>query len=709
MARSRSRNRYTPERGSASKPLHEVDWKNDDDVVAFVQGLEDTRSQRKGSLEKEWLLNISYYLGKQNVRWNDGTGALYERNVPSWRARLVCDKILPFVRKAIARWVRNDPTWTAVPATNEQEDQQVARVANQVLEGYWRHCDMSFVLIDALTWMGTTGNGFLKALWDVQKGPPISVGADDLEGGGEQDKGLLERAKQKFEEVLGRKPEKDETKELHLGDLEIEAVSPFEIDVPVGTTSVRNALWLKHSKIRDPDYIRQRYGKDVDVDSDEGLAGYYQRRIESMTSTGSGSTSDMDEGVMVHELWVRPIKGWPKGIRVVVGGGKVLEEPKANPYEHGLIPFVQLKEVHVSGRFWADSVVTHLRPLQDDYNKARSQVKENRDAMSKPKWLVHRMARIAGNAITSEPGEIIIWEGTIEPKPVVPPPIPHYVTQTMELDQADMQDIAFSHDVSMGKNPPGARSGDMIQSLKEGDEQDLTPTGQMIDRAIEHLGSLVLQTLHQYVSEDRLVKIVGKNNALDVVSFRGTDLVGKSSMPNVSYFDVRVQSYSKLPQSRTATLGLIDKMVERTVLNPQADRDTILGAIGMGDTKGFVDETAADRSRQIWENNLLAGGQNIQPERYENHAVHMKVINEYRKGAEFITMEPKVKMLFEQHYMTHELMEVAEVARKQALLQQAMVQQQLMVSGAVDQPPGSEQTLPGQEQALQPTGEPQPG
>ena len=666
-----------------SQAFHEVDWSNPTDVVDFVALQAETQHRRKEELEREWLQNILWYRGEQYREWSVAHGLFQDPPAPEWRARLVCNLIMPYVRTEVARLLRTKPIWTVTPATADTQDIEVSRISDKVLIGYWRHLEVSPKLMDAAFWMVITGNSFFKCTWDGQAGGSLSFQANDLaEADGGQQDGMFD----KLRSMLGLGAQDDVPDEIgaNLGDASIEVISPFEMDVGIGALSVQDAPWLLHSKVHDPGKVEMEYGIKVDPDLDDARPGYVQRRLENMM--GTGDTEDETSGVLVHELWTQPVKGFPTGLTCIVAGKKLLVRPRENPYrrnETPYKPFFHLKQLPIPGQFWGMSVVDSIKPLQAEYNKGRSQLVENRNMMSKPKWLIHTSSGVKKVAITSEPGERISWGGSplFKPEMVTPPSIPSYVQNMLDLDRRDIQDVAAQHDVTQAKAPPGLKSGVAITALQEGDQRDMGPTGQSMDYAGGELGGFLLQLLSEKVSEERLVKIIGDDRVVETKWFKGEQLSGENAgKPNVSYFDVTADTFSQLPMSKTATIEFVGHMIDRGILHPQQHRRQIIQMIGMGEAQTLLAEGSLDRSRQLMEISFIVKGTEIAPERYERHDVHMEVLNEYRRGSEYEQLEDEIKKQLEFHGRGHESMAAAEAVRPQILLALAQQQQALIIA-----------------------------
>jgi len=628
--------RRTKKEDRRLKSFHSVNWREPQDIVDFIMGMWDTRRQRRWWLERTWYTNISFFLGHQWVEWNATNGTLYQPKVPRWRVRLVANLLQGVSRKIVAMVLAQRPIWTALPATGEPQDAVVARTLEKLVKYYWSGpLEADIRLVDALGWMTTTGLGVWRAYWDPMKSSEMMLAAEDVE-----DKSLIGNLKQL--EIEGKN-------RVNLGDLVLESKSPFQIDPDPWCTDFSSLPWVIETTMRSVEWVHDHYpktGKDVEADDTENL-NFFERRIADLAGpnqrhfggSASGSADSSKQNMVnLHELHALPFGKYRRGIYAVVAGDTLLDI-RYNRWRSGgqiILPYAFMEEIKVPGRLWPTCALEQGVSLQAEYNKGRSQIVENRNLMSRPKWFVAKGAGIGDEALTSEPGEVVYHAFAHMPVAWVPPPLPPYVLRTLELARQDIQDATMIHEVSQAKAPTGIKSGRAILALQEQDQTVIGPMIMRLEHGISKLGSAMMECLSRNATEERIVKIAGKNELYEVEEFIGSDLIGKNKdRPGVNYFDVRIKLHSQLPLTPDARRQAITELVSGQVLNPQTDRDLILEMLELGTDEPLYDTARMDRSNQRKENKELMAGKLMQVQDYDNDLVHIEVMEQHQKSPEY--------------------------------------------------------------------------
>lgn len=643
----------------SSKKFHELDLQDPTQVVNFLKDRWRAREWRRATLERQWYLQMAFYLGYQWHEVYQHSRDLYLPNYLPWRARIVANRLQGIVRKRVAQHLKTRPTWVARAATGDIEDIQVAQVATKVLQGYWHKEKMPRHLVDSLTWTGITGNSFIRVVWDPTRGQQMATTPEDL--GLSMDGAIPPELLQAIT-ASGLIP-------FSGGDLFFESRSPFEIDPDEGGKKIEDLEFLIDTSIRSPGHIRDRYGVEIDNAhaKDQSLTKHYLDRISNFTEPDSsdatfGSESD-DSGVAEHTLWVRPCKKYPKGLWVVTAAD---QEMARGELDTPAIPYIHLMDIPVPGRFWATSSVAQCLELQRDYNTGRSKLVDWRNLMANPKWLVAKGAGIKDSALTDEPDEVVEYTYPFKPEQVAPPPIPESVFKTLDLTLRDIEDVSGQREVSNARVPTGVRSGTMIAQLEEQDESLIAPTVMLTEEALGLLGSYALHILHRRVDAQRLVKYTGKDNEVEAVQFTGRDIVGKRGA-EVDYFDVKVELGSQLPLSKGAKHAFIMDLVQVGVLDPKADRSMILTMLDIGSEEPVYEESRLDRNAIFTENNNLDQGIGLAINPWDNDLRHIEGHRLRQKQPDYqriVALNPVVGVLYEQHISDH----VDRAARAQGML-----------------------------------------
>jgi hypothetical protein len=690
-------------RSSITSPLS-VDWSDEDSIVGAIEALYQSRSELKYSLEREWYQNIAWYMGFQYLIWGRSTSRLYEPKAPSWRVRLVVNFLQSTIRTLASKLYKNAPEWDVIPATTDAADLQISQVSGQLLDADWYRMDMPSKTIEILLWMLTTGNIFPKMYWDPEAGDPVFL--PGIEG-----------------------VELDEP--LAVGETTCELVPPFSMLIDPQATVFRDAQWSLESKRVNIHELIEQYPRAEGLTAsgvDRGTHLFpFLKHLKTLSSRGNpevtyASNIEADkDAIMVHEWWIRPRNRkrskLKKGKMIVMAGNRVLNGDGKGvdfPYHHGMLPYAHMGEVYVPGRLWYDCTLNQMKHLQMDYNRSASQLIENRNLTSRPKWAVPKGSGISDAALTSQPGEKVHHNPGFKPEPIEPPQTPNYVREMMTRHKEDMEDISGVHEVSRAQAPGQIRSGRGVLALIEQDESRLGLVLRHIEEQFSRLGKMDLALSAQFVTETRIARIIGHNDELLLFNYDGNSLVGGSAtLPGVNYFDVRVRTTVGFPNSRAAQMDLLATLLENRVLLPEQnprDRRLVLQTLSIGTIEDHLDKARVHRSRQLREIEQMVQGIPTKAEEWHDHEVHLDVLNEFRNSARYDNLPSEQQQMVTQHAAAHEewiaLLQVKPelMVRKAAML--GMVQMKMGMTGQLAANEGSNLMADGGASAPQPKQQP---
>jgi hypothetical protein len=594
--------------------------------------------------ESQWYVNLAFYYGKQNIAKmvSKATAAGYQYTVPKappWRVRMVINKIRTITRHEVARLTSQKPIFTVVPATTEDEDYQAARVGEAIFRAVYSDKKVARELRRAAWWSVITGTGYLKSYWD---------------------------------------PNKVDTNSNQVGDFCIERVNPWYVFVPdLEAEDIEDQPWVCHASTKSPQYIKNTWGLDVQPEAKS------VNLMEDAFLNLIGARNQKKDSVLCLEYWMKPGSHprFPKGGMFVIIGSNIIVQSEEYPYKHGQFPFYKIDYVQ-SGKYYADSTITDLIPLQREYNRTHSQIIEAKNLMAKPRLVAPR-GSINPRAITTEPGQVIMYTpGFDKPSELTMQSLPTHVFQELEYLRGDMDDISAQHEISRGGTPSQVTAATAISYLQEQDDSKLSATISSVEEAFQKLGVHILNLVVQFWNTERMVRVVGLDNAFEAEHWSANDLRGNT--------DLRVESGSALPQSKAAKQAFVMDLLKLGIIPPER----ALEMLDIGGIEKIYEEYLIDK-RQVQRENLKlaalakdqqalqqamprpvmdpatgqpqidpATGQPVleppplllEPNSWDNHQVHIMLHNQYRKSQQFELLPPPIKAQFEQHVMIHEYM-----------------------------------------------------
>jgi hypothetical protein len=654
----------------------------DNALIAWVSEKYQLHRNERMPLERQWYVNLAFHFGRQNVAMTrDLTNtlgfSLHTPKAPPWRVRMVINHCRRIVRTEVSKLASQRPRPFVVPATTEDEDQIATRVGETILESRFQTPEYGQVHRSWIWWGSVCGTSFLKQYWDPHK---------EVKAG----------------------------KKTVTGDICIDRLTPFEILVPnLAQEDIQKQPYVIHGQTMSVEQVKLYYGVDVLPDA-VGLTDLMEDQFLHLV----GAAQIRKDKVLVLETWIKPgmHPQFPQGGMFTVAGNKLVQVTDKWPYNHGEFPFYKYGGIF-SGRFYGDSILVDVIPVQRELNRTRSQIVENKNLMGKPKLLAQR-GSINPKLITSEPGQVILYQpGFEKPTPLPHQPLPGYISQELERLHVDLDDLSGQHEITRGTNPSQVTAATALSYLQEQDDSKLYYQVASIEDAISKLGSHYLELVTQYWDEPRMVRVVGSESIIEAEHWRGSDLNGNT--------DVHVMAGSGLPQSKAAKQAFIMDLIKLGML-PQ---DQALEMLEIGGLERIYEEVLVDK-RQVMRENLIMSRlteEEIEIRRqakaaeaaiaqaqgspeelaslalehgddavsaiqdiadttpepiipinsWDNHEFHIQYHNRFRKTQKFSTLPDAVKSEFELHIVAHQEALREEMMRQQGI-DPAMQQQELM-------------------------------
>lgn len=587
------------------------------------------REEGHGIVEREAWLNMSYMLGQQHVGYDNvkktlTPAARTRRGDPNAPVRITANKIGGLVERTISRLTKSAPIPECRPVSNEDDDVSAAKVGTRTLQHELNRLHWAALLPRLYFWVLPLGWSFLHVYWNPEAGA-----------------------------VAGE----DELGEVRQGEVEVRIVPGTEMKIDPNARDWDEVRWCVRSVNMTRAAIYEQYGV-TQVSGDSTLVRDLAEDVTGLLAGGSGGyggglgggsgeTSQSQrrkvERIAVHQLWLKPGgRQRPEGLVLTWSGDTILEAARPFPYEHNELPFVPFSLLpgigFAEGRTWMGD----LRALQSDYNDARSREATIRRTLV-PKILAAR-GQIDPNRVTSRV-EVIDYAPTgPTPSWLVPPATwMQQFEQAMQRADMEMGERAGQAEVSQGNAPAGAPAA-AILALQEADESKLAVSAKELGESVERLGFQVLMLARQFWTEERLVRSWSETGKLDVLRFNKADIAGQ--------LDVHVSAESMMPKSKTARAQLALDMWDRQIMTDPAAFIRLLEIPGIG----FLQESLDLDTRQAErENERMLFGEDVQPEDWHNHPVHIESgHNKYRKTPEYETeWDDVAKARMDNHIREH--------------------------------------------------------
>ena len=618
---------------------------------------------RRSGLESQWAINLGYYNRSDSSTDKNPYGSSPNNKPQPGTKKVRVNRIRSIIRTELAKLTSQMPNVSVAPATGENEDMLAAEAAEQVIDSYLHRDEVVVAFKQASFWQSVAGNGFVKAYWNPESIDPVQIKtpvSTSLDG------------------------EETTDPEVPEGDIDIQSVTPFHLLVPnLLQEELEKQPYLIHLNILTVNQVKLQYEKEL-AGKEPKASMVSSEDILSGTTMNTTSDSQPDS-VPVAEFWLKPgaHEDFPEGALITLVGNILVGFQSVFPYRTGRYPFAHLQGIP-TGTFYCSSTIEDLIPLQIEYNANRSLIANARNIMGKPQLLAAK-GSISAAKITNTYGLVIEYKpGLPAPQPMPIAQLPGYIENETQIILTDMEDLSGQHQVSKGSTPAGVTAATAISFLGERDDAYISTYYKSVEKAVEKIARQVLGLAVQYWDVPRLIKVVGADSYVDVIYVRNIDLRNNT--------DVRTDANSNVPQSRAARKAELNDMVLNGIISPEQFLElNDIGGVNRVTDVIQIDRKHAQRENtkfknlnvqeldmlnQEWEARMeevratvpedqlqqleAMGHELVTPplaipvNEWDEHEVHIKYHNMFRKSQEYEGLEPQVQDQIDRHVKMHE-------------------------------------------------------
>lgn len=602
----------------------------DIDLCAFVKKqVDDVRMQAtRISHEGIWMTNIAYLLGFDSVYYDPSmrqfrplgqvSGSYVRRN------RIHSNLILPAVQNRLARMIKAAPRYEVRPNSLTEEDKDAAKLGEDIIGAVWDAEHINRKRIDLGMWLQECGHSYIGVCWDDQKGERIP---EDLcpEGG------------------------------VHYqGGCRIDVVPAFEGFADPLAKTMDEAGWFARVKARKLDYFRTHYPERGNLVKEEGvwlLSTQYEMRINTLNTVGpasSGTAEQMKGAALEISYYEKRSQSYPNGRHVVSANGVLL---KNGELPIGEIPYAKFDDVVIGGKFYSESLITHARPLQDQYNRTLVKRAEWVNKLLTGKYIAARGHGLHQESINDQSGEVVEYDpvpGAQEPHAMNIPNLPSYAYEESKEIKNDLNEIFSLSQVSRGQLPSASIPAMGIQLLLEQDETRMGVETEQHEHSWAKVGGFILRYEDKYAITSRTLKTKGREKNYDIRNYTGEDLRKN--------FDVTVIRGSTVPNSKVIHRQEIMNLFSEGLLGPPQEpavRDKVLGMLQYGDVGEAWEDHHLDKMQV--QRDMEEIEQDMAPpvDEKDNHILHMIDKNRYRKSDKFFSLTPLGQQILQDNIGAH--------------------------------------------------------
>jgi hypothetical protein len=439
-----------------------------------------------------------------------------------WRSKLFVPWSFTVVETIIPKVFAREPKWRAI-ARNPDFPEDGPRTVADLLTYQWNHAGMRLKMYDYIKDSLMYSKGYAKVSWKFKtKTTTIQepvVGKDDVIT---------------FKEVTKSEIEHD--------DPEIEIVDPSDIYVDPDAVSGGfggDALYMIHRKTKTLDEVKDNpnYKNTGDI-KQTSYADQYMDKLYRYND----NVPSKDK----HKDLVEILEYWERDRLIVIANRSVVLRDSPNPYHHKEIPFVELDDYRDPHKYYGQSELSVIDPLQREINSIRNQRRDYDNLALNPVILAVPGTLRNPNSAVMAPGAV--WNvSDLDSLDVFT--LPQLQGSARDIEEQTAQNIQMAvaiDEIGIGLLPEAGnrRSATEVVTATTMAGKRFSMKIALLEEAVKKIGQLVFAMDQQFLDQERMIQIVGERGAQEWVQLSPEDIRGQ-------YF-IDIETGSMLPKDEIA-------------------------------------------------------------------------------------------------------------------------------------------------------------
>lgn len=617
-------------------------WEDYDGLKAESQILGEVRriwsflqlSRRR--LEYEWFVNDMHYYNDRYLAYNAGVRRVQTVSVEKMMDRLVINLGKQYAR-AIVNFLNVDhPNVGVRPGNQTDNDFLRAKREKYALDYWYRHLKLNEEFKKA-SLDGTKGTiGWVKVLWDKDALSPTSPFTND-----------------------------DGKKTTHTyGQLVVKRCDPFEIYWDPMASGKDDMRYISQAVVRTLAELKSNnlYENTDKLAADQKLSSSIVKAAEIRVLTANaanqsmGQPNDMDTVLTIElfrKVYNKEAKEWQTWLTTFTETGILLRHQKWDMNEFPFEYYIP----EVVGKLNESRGCLHdLREPVRVINDMVSQINESARVMGKLNWLIPKGSNIG--VIEDKTGQFIEYEVVPggRPEQAQALNLPSYIMQFVSVLRSFAEDVVGIHGGVQGKAPFAQASGDLVDTLNEGDENNLSIMRDNMDDFVNRTAKLELKTFKQNGTSSSRFPTTEKD---ELGQIRYMDLDPKDVDTND---DLEISTGSKMPYSTSQQNQMFMNLWKEKAIQ---DANVLFRLLEMPDLDTSMGDEEPHIARQIKEiQDILDGKEVDDPQVFENHQVHIKTLDNFCNSERWPDLDPDQQQKLLDHRSKHITLSIqlAEIA-----------------------------------------------
>lgn len=471
--------------------------------------------------------------------YNNWRGVLDQSLYP-WRSKLFIPWSFTVVETIIPKVFARDPKWRAisrnpdpVPMNTPVEEGQYrlstpdqASVVGNLLTYQWNRIGMRLKMYDYIKDSLMYSKGYAKVTWNFKTKKKTEM----VPVVGEDDEITFEKQEKNF---------------IYCDDPNVEIIDPFDIYVDPDATSLENASYMIHRKMVPLEDLKNNVNyKNVD-----------QIKMTEKSGTTSFLNNDLNEqtrydgakpGPDGAKKEVEVLEYWESDRLIVVANGSVVLRDTPNPYNHKQIPFVELDDYRDPHKYYGQSELSVIDPLQREINAIRNQRRDYDNLQLNPVIRMVPGTLRNPNSAVMAPGNVWMVSDLTSMDTFT---LPALQGASTEIESRTAQDIKMTvaiDEIGIGLLPdnPQRRSATEVVTAQSMAGKRFAIKIALLEEAVKKIGEMVFALNQQFLDQERVIQIVGERGAQEWIKLSPEDIKGD--------FFIDIETGSMLPKDEIA-------------------------------------------------------------------------------------------------------------------------------------------------------------
>lgn len=580
------------------------------DTAKFVRDLYTLMMQDRRPLNLVWLVCSAFSRGVHYAYLDEQNETLITPKLPEGRKRSKINKIGSWKKHMMARLSLARPYYEVVPDELSIEQINAAEAATAFLRHNSEDQKWDLKRFQIANYILDFGNAFayLRDYVDPTSMTPIpQFDADGITETMDKDTG-----KQKIEFVEKR-------------DVGFNIILPHHVLVDSEPCELQEKFEVIVAFERSLEYFDMKYNKKVKpFDFGSSYINYDLSLLSRLRLQNRNVETAMELIYMS-----KPNTLSDKGEIIIVGGDKIMDRFDWQYKNMSDYPLVHYRYGPPSpGEFWTEPPIVDQIPIQRDMNECASIIQENISNVGHVKWM-----NPSGSGVTDIDdlsGEMIDYNDGSEPHQAQVSPLPNYEVGHLNMLDKLLEDVQMFHSVSKGSGTPNVRSAVGLNKLEEEDQTPLNIPDSFLREGYKDLGEKLILMAIDKIDTPRLIQYIGEGRRRTINDFIGIMMEG--------FGKVKVRMVDLHLRYKNRTQALVLEMFNAGMITNNFGRPDPAEAkrlIQFALPETLYDKD--DKQRQIAydENDLLMQGNAVQAQEWENHFIHLDVVEELLNSTEW--------------------------------------------------------------------------